>query len=47
VKEFAPLVVLEASLTASSGLDGVLDVLEFVAAQAVRPHARIAVSPAA
>jgi len=51
VKELAPLVVLEASLTALSGLDGVLalvaDVPELLVAQPARAAARIAVAPAA
>jgi hypothetical protein len=51
VKEVAPLVVFEASRTASSGLDGAAELVaavpELVAAQPPRAAARIAVSPAA
>jgi hypothetical protein len=48
VKELAPLVVFEASRTASSGLDGAAaPVLELVAAQPARADARIAAAPAA
>jgi len=51
VKELAPLVVFEASCTASSGLDGVpllaAAVPELVAAQPAKAAAAIAVTPAA